>query len=252
MAFNILIYSNTAEENKLDKSNNLTLLQTIECDPYGEMNMMGPSFILDSNVDVTGNYAYVEKFGRYYFIDDIVFSPAKIRILMLKEDVLYTWRGRVADVTFNFIRGGDKISETEDPNYPLADVLEKEHFDFANWDSSFFTNSDAGQRYMLRVADGKAKEWDVVATIEIGTVLCYADKQMEVAGSFSGAYIANVQDISGGDPAGSLRVANGDILTISAVIAGVKYTKDYRFVQTFNPMTDDYIFTLDANTLGYS
>lgn len=252
MAFNILIYSNTAEENKLDKSGNLTLLQTIECEPYGEMNMMGPSFILDSGVDVTGNYAYVEKFGRYYFIDDIVFSPAKVRVLMLKEDVLYTWSGRVADVTFNFIRGGDKISETEDSNYPLADVLEKEHFEFANWDSSFFTNSDGGTRYLLRIADGRAKEWDVVATIEIGQILCYADKQMEVAGSFSGAYITNVQEITGGsDPAGSLRVATGDILTISAVIAGVKYTKDYRFnVIPGGALGMNPEYVLDANTLG--
>ena len=82
----ITLYRNGSDNRILRKS--LTQISTpLSCDIYGSESIITPRFILEY-VGVEANYCYVAELNRYYYIRDIVLSPAGQRILMCEVDVL--------------------------------------------------------------------------------------------------------------------------------------------------------------------
>lgn len=230
MAFNIVVYKCSAPENKIDKSSFLTDEKTISVEPYGPMSMLSPQFILTSeNIGEGYNYAIIENYGsRHYFIVDYSYNIAKQRIITLQEDTLSTWASRLTDVKFNFIRGAKDINETEDGNYPLADVLNREKFSFSNWQSDFFTRNDTGQRYLLRIADGRAASWDYHMDFTIGDNFLYMNKLFTIEGSWSGAYLTYTEiPLPPSQP--YAQISPGTVISVYQTVGDITYSQDYEF-----------------------
>lgn len=55
-------------------------------------NVINPIVKINSEIPLLYNYAYIENFGRYYFINNINVMPNKIYILSLECDVLESFK----------------------------------------------------------------------------------------------------------------------------------------------------------------
>jgi len=130
--------------------------------PTGDVDVINPVFVLNYNVPANANYVVAgAPLNRSYFITDPSYTIAKTCVVTCHVDVLGTNANKINNTTLNFIRGAEDINEIEDTSYPVADTLKPTlHYSFNNWDPSFFTNSDTGRRYLLRVADGRSASWE--------------------------------------------------------------------------------------------
>ena len=88
----IILYKNESEPIKVDKT--LTQIATVEGYLREETSLLRPSFAIELPSSAIGNinYAYVEEFGRYYFVG----NPESIRtglwLFPMKVDVLSTYK----------------------------------------------------------------------------------------------------------------------------------------------------------------
>lgn len=91
---NIILYKTTSANNVINK-------RLTEATPYGiklkdTTNLTHPVIVLHdySNLFFSHNfnYAYIEEFGRYYFIDDIKVGPNRIYTITLSCDVLESFK----------------------------------------------------------------------------------------------------------------------------------------------------------------
>lgn len=104
MSISIDLYKNTEDPKTVNKSPDL-LLSDISCDPYDSVNIISPVLILDWNDTAMGaNYCYISDFGRWYFINDIVITPAKKIVIKCNIDVLKTYADDIPDLTACVIR----------------------------------------------------------------------------------------------------------------------------------------------------
>ena len=111
MQHNIILYNNTSEQNRLDKTNYLTKLQEVEGELRSDTHILSPVidiYLLHQNVSVEAyqvNYIYIPDFGRYYFvtsfdvcngeIEHISSTTIKQNVLIrfyLQVDVLMSWK----------------------------------------------------------------------------------------------------------------------------------------------------------------
>ena len=153
--------------------------------------------------------------NRSYFISAIDHTIAKTAVIAGHCDVLSTFKDKVKAATFNFVKGAPSINEIEDSSYPLGDALTVERFNFSNWDNNFFSNSDDGQRYLLRVADGRAREWDYTIDLQIGDKILYKNLLFTLQGSWNAAYLSDPQEISLPPETPYPQVADGTIFSIT-------------------------------------
>lgn len=91
-AFEIDLYQNTAERNRVDKINYLTLQGTLQGALRGECSLTSPVITLELDDVPTFNYVYIEKFGRWYYVTDITSLRANLWMISLTVDVLMTYK----------------------------------------------------------------------------------------------------------------------------------------------------------------
>lgn len=92
----IKLYNNTSRVNKINK--NLTDEATYTGEFIENTSIENPSFCLevaDDTIFTNYNYAYIEDFGKYYFIIDKTLEQNKIVRLTLAVDVLYTYKDEI-------------------------------------------------------------------------------------------------------------------------------------------------------------
>ena len=198
--------------------------------PTGDIDVINPVFILDYNVPASANYVVVgAPLNRSYFITDIIYSTAKTCIVTCHVDVLSTYASKINDTILNFIRGAEDINEIEDTSYPVADTLKPTlHYNFTNWASSFFTNSDTGRRYLLRVADGRSASWQQgLKELQIGDNILYKNLAFTLMGTYDGAYLSDPTEIPLPEPSGYYRVADNTQFTIYTESGGTYLSQDY-------------------------
>lgn len=91
----IELYQNSAEENRLDKTNYLSKV----IDLYGvlreETSIVNPSIIIEYYGVPNFNYCKIEAFGRYYFVDEVVSVRNNLWELSLRVDVLMTYKDNI-------------------------------------------------------------------------------------------------------------------------------------------------------------
>jgi len=69
-----------------------------------EVNIYNPTIVLKYDDLIDFNYIYIDKFKRYYFIEDIEVFPNKIYSLSLKCDVLMSFKDDILNSYGNITR----------------------------------------------------------------------------------------------------------------------------------------------------
>jgi hypothetical protein len=98
MGFTLDLYKNTDDPKVVFKNPGI-VQRSVTCNPYKAVSLTNPQLEIDYNANAMGcNYCYVGAFERYYFINDIVITPAQKMILSCSIDVLYTYRNQLGNL----------------------------------------------------------------------------------------------------------------------------------------------------------
>ena len=112
---NIEFFSITCDRKKINK--NARPIATVPCNIKTPCSIMSP--VVEVTKDSIGtswykiNYAKVESFGRYYFVDNITAENDGIISMQLTVDVLYTYRNQLMSTQFQIQRA----QRNYDPDY---------------------------------------------------------------------------------------------------------------------------------------
>ena len=102
MSVNVILYKNTSEQNRLDKTEYLTTIESLSGELRYDVNIINP--ILEIYVSTTiikqVNYIYIEAFNRYYFVNNFDICNGNktshtTEVLIkyyLQVDVLMSWK----------------------------------------------------------------------------------------------------------------------------------------------------------------
>ena len=86
----ITFYNTNSPNNKIQKELKNALEKNIKFKMEG--SILTPVLTIKSDEFFNYNYCYIEKFNRYYYINDVEIYPNKIYILHLEVDVLMSFK----------------------------------------------------------------------------------------------------------------------------------------------------------------
>lgn len=133
-------YTVTDAANVVSKTIPADTLQTISnVDIFKPSTLDSPRLVLSSFTNMFDkNYCYIEKFGRYYFINNITVTSAQRVIMDLSIDVLHTYAAAIKSCTGTAIRSESAgINKISDSKYPVNTC--KYILDMINYDKTPFT-----------------------------------------------------------------------------------------------------------------
>lgn len=105
----IILYVNKSENNQIGKT--LTSYASIEGKLLESTSILNPTITIQYNGFPNCNYAYIPEFNRYYFITDIVNIRDNIWSIVMKVDVLESYKTQ--------IKQQNAIIERQETNYNL-------------------------------------------------------------------------------------------------------------------------------------
>lgn len=134
--FDINLYQNTAEGNRVDKTNYLTQVGTISGALRSSTSINDLVITYESKSIPNFNYVYIPIFNRYYFVDDITSENYSLWTLALSVDPLMTYKEAIincngfvdrceSDFNANII---DKKRVVEEGNTIEVDTVTNELF----------------------------------------------------------------------------------------------------------------------------
>ena len=95
MAFEIILYTNSAEPERVNKtaylSNPISFIGTLR----EGTNLLQPSFLINMAGVPSSNYAYIAEFSRYYYITDIVAESTNLWRFNMSCDVLMSFKEQI-------------------------------------------------------------------------------------------------------------------------------------------------------------
>ena len=89
MSFTINFYHMRDPKNKINKS--LSSVYSITGNLRNESDVVNPTILVESNIPINGNYAYIELFQRYYFVTEMRQIRTGLWEIHLHTDVLKTF-----------------------------------------------------------------------------------------------------------------------------------------------------------------
>lgn len=93
----MIFYTTHSKENEINK----TLQSPVEVSAnmnVSELDVMRPQLLIKTT-DISGNYIYISKLRRYYFIDTKTTVDNTHTYLTLRCDVLMTWKDEIMNAT---------------------------------------------------------------------------------------------------------------------------------------------------------
>ena len=134
--FDINLYQNTSEGNRVDKTNYLTQVGTISGALRSSTSINDLVITYESKLIPNFNYVYIPIFNRYYFVDDITSENYSLWTLALSVDPLMTYKEAIincngfvdrceSDFNANII---DKKRVVEEGNTIEVDTVTNELF----------------------------------------------------------------------------------------------------------------------------
>ena len=87
------LYNTNSETNRINKV--LTDETEFDVRLKDKSSVVNPVLVLKSETYINFNYAYIPKFQRYYFVDDISVFPNKMYLLTLRCDVLTSFKDHI-------------------------------------------------------------------------------------------------------------------------------------------------------------
>lgn len=97
--FNIILFKNSAENNKVDKTNLITEVVTLTGTLREQTSIINPSITIELSTLLDFNYVYIEEFKRYYFVKNIVNITNKMWRIDLHVDVLMSYKDTIVTQT---------------------------------------------------------------------------------------------------------------------------------------------------------
>ena len=100
----LVLYQNTAEKNRVDKSSYLLNGLALEGYLRGETSVVNPSILIEiskqneQQVLFSYNYLYYKPFNRYYFIDNIVSVGNNLWRIECTCDVLMSFKDKIKEL----------------------------------------------------------------------------------------------------------------------------------------------------------
>lgn len=98
-AFNINLYTNTAEANRVDKSNYLTLVRTLRGVMRESSSVTDLTITIQYPTYPDFNYVRIPELKRYYFVNDITLINANMYELDLSVDPLMSYKSAILGLT---------------------------------------------------------------------------------------------------------------------------------------------------------
>lgn len=95
MSFSIQFYNNSAEPNRVDKTNFITLTNTLNGTLRDECSLTNVSVTIQLSNVPTFNYAYIPSFNRYYYVTDITSIRNGLWEISMEVDVLMTYKNGI-------------------------------------------------------------------------------------------------------------------------------------------------------------
>lgn len=128
MKSNVIFYSNKADKRVVNKSSYITRYDTLRGNFKDEVNLLNPTFIVESKEVPTCNYCYIEDFRRYYYINDIKVIRNNIYSISCSVDVLMSYKQYITNSTqyvsrqentYNELLVDDKVSFNDDYEFTI-------------------------------------------------------------------------------------------------------------------------------------
>lgn len=146
--FDLNLYQNTAEANRVDKSSYLTAVGTLSGVLRDECSVLNPTITIEYTQVPNFNYVYIPIFGRYYFVDNIVSVRKNIWRLSLRCDVLMTYRTGIDGLSAVIARQEfDYNPELVDNLLPVEKEMDVSVVEIAS--TAFATDAEGADVYNL-------------------------------------------------------------------------------------------------------
>lgn len=129
--FDINLYKNSAEPNKVDKTGELSTVGTISGVLRQECSLINPEIIIQYDKPPDFNYCYIANFGRYYYVENIVSMRSNLWRVRLRCDVLMTYKTQILNLTariarqqytYSYRQIDSEIPFTNDPEITVEDI----------------------------------------------------------------------------------------------------------------------------------
>lgn len=146
-AWTIITYDNKSAKNVVNKMK--TQIQSTTCDSWGDLNIKRPSVILSDLTSKSANYAYIEDFGRYYFITGKTVLHDGRLLLELDSDPLSSFWGD--------IKKSPCVANRSASNYDpylqddFVSIKEKTNYSVRRLSGQFAPSQDGANHYVLTI-----------------------------------------------------------------------------------------------------
>lgn len=149
--FNIELYQNSAEANRVDKGQHLAPVGTLLGALRDECSMLTPSIVYQSESVPTFNYVYIPIFNRYYFVTSLSSVNKNVWRMELNCDVLMSYKNEI--LLLQGVIGRQEIDFNPllvDNELPTQNNTIVEVIDIPS-DTFNTQTSDAGHNFLLTV-----------------------------------------------------------------------------------------------------
>ena len=136
----INFYKNTSDNNVLNK--NITLISTHNIKLKDECNIMTPSILIHGDISNDINYAYIEKWGRYYYVRDKKSLNNGIYEIFLKVDVLMSFKEKILNLQCIIDKQQDSTNINKYYDDGSFTVSSKEFIETINFPNGFNDNGE--------------------------------------------------------------------------------------------------------------
>ena len=136
----INFYKNTSDNNVLNK--NITLISTHNIKLKDECNIITPSILIHGDISNDINYAYIEKWGRYYYVRDKKSLNNGIYEVNLTVDVLMSHKDKILNLQCIIDKQQDLTNINKYYNDGSFIVSSKEFIETINFPNGFNNNGE--------------------------------------------------------------------------------------------------------------
>lgn len=149
--FDINLYQNSAEVNRVDKGQFLVGVGTLSGALREECSMLTPSIVYQSSDVPTFNYVYIPIFNRYYYVTSLSSVSKNVWRMELNCDVLMTYKNEILllqgvigrqEIDFNPLLVDNELPTQNNPIVEVIDIPS---------DAFNTQTSDAGHNYVITV-----------------------------------------------------------------------------------------------------
>ena len=138
---------------------NVTWYNTFICKPYTDYNITAPILIIANATGAisNNNYAYIEDYNRYYFVESVSVGRSGMYVVKLKVDVLMTYSAGIKNLNAIITRQENiGINDIIDDKLPLLNKKELAVIEFSQSELNTDIADSGSYNFVLEVAGGGA------------------------------------------------------------------------------------------------